>query len=90
MILNGNAVEIAVQGNGNALDTYWAPNGSDKWVTGTAADPDTTYSAPAMVPSGSGVDITAAGPGGSLYDYWSADGTGRWYNALVAPAGSVG
>ncbi len=73
MIFN-TGVDIAVQGNSNALDIYWAPNGSDTWDTGTVAAPGTTYSAPAKVLSG-GADITAAGPGGSLYDYWAPNGS---------------
>jgi hypothetical protein len=90
VIANAGGVDIAVQGNGNALDIYWAPNGSTTYDTGTVAGPGTTYSAPAMVLNGDGVDMTVAGPGGSLYDYFAVNGSATWSAGQVAPPGSVG
>jgi hypothetical protein len=91
-MIQNDGVDIAVQGNGNALDIYWAANGSDAWDTGTVAGSGTTYSAPAMVLNGdaNGVHMTAAGPGGSLYDYYALNGSATWSAGTVAPAGSVG
>jgi len=88
-MIENNGRDIAVQGSGNALDIYWAPNNSDAWDPGTVAGPGTTYSEPAMVLNGDGVDMTAVGPDGSLYDYWAENGWATWSVGTVAPPGSV-
>jgi hypothetical protein len=90
MILNSGGVDIAVQGQDNALGIYWQAEGSGNWDVGNVAAAGTTFSAPAMVLNGDGVDMTAAGPGGSLYDYWALNGDATWSAERVAPPGSVG
>src|SRR5580693_1077130 len=83
MDIDGNDVNIAVQGPDNSLMLYWAVNGSSAWNTETVAGPNTTYSAPSMVVNGGTVNIAAAGPNSSLLFYWTFNGSGTWNTETV-------
>src|SRR5580698_7389486 len=45
MTVNGNAVNIAIQGPGHSLKFYWATNGTSTWHAETVAGAGSTYSA---------------------------------------------
>jgi len=62
MNVDGNSVNIAVQGPTNSLKFFYAVNGTSTWHAETVAKNNTTYSAPAMVVDGNSVNIAAQGP----------------------------
>ena len=86
MDINGNNVNIAVQGPDNSLLFYWAVNGSSTWNTETVAGPDTTFSAPSMNVDGNDVNIAVQGPDNSLMLYWAVNGSSTWNVETVAGA----
>ena len=56
MTVNGNSVNIAIQGPHNSLKFYWAVNGTATWHAETIAGPGTTFSAPSMTVNGNSVE----------------------------------
>ena len=89
MTVNGNSVNIAIQGPHNSLKFYWAVNGSATWHAETIAGPGTTFSAPSMTVNGNSVNISAMGPGDRLKFFWAVNGTATWHPETVAGIGSV-
>ena len=89
MNVDGNNVNITVQGPNHSLKFYWAVNGSPTWHAETIAHAGTTFSAPAMNVDGNNVNITVAGHDDSLKFYWAVNGTPTWHPEQVARPGSV-
>ena len=89
MTVNGNSVNIAIQGPHNSLKFYWAVNGTATWHAETIAGPGTTLSAPSMTVNHNSVNISAMGPGHRLKFYWAVNGTPTWHPETVAGIGSV-
>ncbi len=89
MTVNGNDVNIAVQGPNHSLKFYWAVNGTATWHAETVAGAGTTYSAPSMTVNGNSVNISAEGPHHKLKFYWAVNGTATWHAETVAGAGTT-
>jgi hypothetical protein len=62
MNVDGNDVNIAVQGPDNSLLFYWQVNGSSGWNAEPVAGAGTTFSAPSMNVDGNDVNISVQGP----------------------------
>ena len=65
MILDGNAVKIAIQGPDNTLMYYSATIGTGTWSFEIVAGAGTTGFTPSMILNGNAVNITAEGLGAS-------------------------
>ena len=89
MTVNGNSVNIAIQGPNHSLKFYWAVNGTATWHAETVAGAGTTYSAPSMTVNGNAVNISAEGPNHKLKFYWAVNGTATWHAETVAGAGTT-
>ena len=89
MTVNGNAVNIAVEGAKNRLKFYWAVNGTATWHAETVAGTRTTYSAPSMTVNGNAVNISSVGAKNRLKFYWAVNGTATWHAETVAGVGKV-
>src|SRR5579859_1866350 len=86
MDIDGNDVNIAVQGPGNSLMFYWQVNGASGWNVETVAGAGTTFSAPSMNVDGNDVNIAVQGPDHSLMFYWTFNGSGTWHTETVGGA----
>ena len=80
MVVNGDTVNIAVQGPDNSLMFYWTFNGSGTWHTETVGGALTAAQGPSLAVDGNTFYIAVVHSLWRALDVWyDTIGTGTWH-----------